>query len=103
MSNRTTQIEKLKKSARYSGFKFLDTPVICDEYFKGRNYEIVQLHDMTPIADDDIIGFAGVVKWENDKLSPLDGDSYTAKMPVWGFSEFEDNGKLCLDILVEEW
>jgi hypothetical protein len=59
---------------------------------------------MTPISEaEDIIGFVGAVKWENGKLTPLDGDSYTPHMPVWGFSKFEDNDRSCLDILVKEW
>lgn len=98
-------LEKLiKTNVRYIGFTlydkeipFKDTPLFSDKYV------YIQIHDTTPIGMD-IVGFSGVCKVENDEVIALDGDSYTKEMTVVGYSEFKDDcGRLCLDLLVNEW
>ena len=97
-------IEQCKAMKRYCTFTYLNKPVWFDEFFKNKNYSRVQLHDMTPIGNTgEIVGFCGVAKWENNILSPLDGDCYTPRMRVYGYEEFTLNDEKCLDILVKEW
>ena len=103
MENIESVLSMAKRSDRYRNFTFLDNPVLFDQLFKGKNYSIVQIHDMTPVGESDIVGFSGDCRWKNGTLTSLDGDSYTEKMPVWAYSEFETNETKCLDILVEEW
>ena len=99
-------INRINSNPRYSGFTYLEEPVMFDDYFKGRDYEVVQVHDINPISEiyKDPIGFAGKFKWVKNVLTPLDYDSYTAHMPIYGYHTFKDReGKLCLDILTDKW
>ena len=96
-------IKNLKKSDRYKDFIYFDEPVIFDKYFNNYSFDIVQVHDMTPILDG-IVGFAGQFNWSNGKLIPLDGDTYETDMKVWGYKKFIGQDKeICLDILVTDW
>lgn len=89
---------------RYENFTFLKTPVLFKDLFKDTDIEYVQVHDATPIFEDQIVGFCGVFSWKNNKIEPLDGDSYSDNMPVLGYNWFINNfGIKCLDILVSEW
>ncbi len=96
-------IKKLKESDRYGSFTYLDEPADFGELFAGRDYDTVQVHDMTPVGNNDIVGFAGVFRWTGGVVFPLDGDIYTKHATVHGYEEFESDGKKCLDILCEEW
>ena len=87
---------------RYEDFTYLDKEVVFKELFLDKDYPIVQLHDATPCGDG-IIGFCGVCSWINNELKALDHDSYTPKMKVIAYSEFEHEGKICLDIIVTDW
>lgn len=95
----------IKTNERYAGFilynkpiPFKATPIFSNKYI------VIQIHDTTPIGENSIIGFCGICKVENDKVIPLDGDSYSKNMTVWGYSEFTDSeNNLCLDILVDKW
>ena len=89
---------------RYKDFTYLDEPTEFCELFKDQNYDVVQVHDTTPITGlGSIIGFAGQFEWKNNKLTPLDGDSYTSHMIVIGYNEFSHEGLKCLDVLSEDW
>ena len=89
---------------RYKNFTYLDEPEEFCELFKDQNYDVVQVHDMTPITGlGSIVGFAGQFKWQDNKLTPLDGDSYTSHMTVSGYNKFNSNGSKCLDVLSEDW
>lgn len=88
----------LKTSDRYKNFIFLDKPVCFKDMFKDKNFDTVQLHS-TQIIDvgdgmKDIVGFCGVFKWYNNKITSLDGDNYSDSFNVLGFEEFhyEENG-----------
>ena len=80
--------------------------------FKGKDFDTVQLH-LAQVVDigegkKDIVGFCGVFKWTNDKIIPLDGDSYVNDFNVLGFEEFdyeEDGMQLKgIDVLVgNDW
>ncbi len=97
-----------KKLKRYKSFKSGDLRLFSD-LFRDHDYDLVQIHDATPLEDSkDVIGFAGVFKWQNNKIIPLDGDIYTSQMPVIAYKKFDhknNDGSIekCLDILVEEW
>ena len=100
------RLSYIKSLDRYFDFTYLDKAVFFDEYFKDKNYSVVQVHDINPISDVYIepIGFAGKFKWVKNVLTPLDYDSYTAHMPIYGYHTFKDEeGKLCLDILTDRW
>ena len=99
-----TFVENLKSNRSYKDFTFFNEPVNFAEYFKDKAYDVVQIHDTTPVGGGiDIVGFAGTFSWSGNTLNSLDGDSYTLDMPVVGFSEFTKEGKHCLDILTPEW
>lgn len=88
---------------RYKNFKELDPPVPFDEYFKNRNYELVQVHMIDPETKF-VIGFVGQFSWQNNKLTPLDGDYYNSDMKVLKYDYFVYEGKICLDVLVgDDW
>jgi hypothetical protein len=94
----------LAADTRYADFKILDTPVPFAEWAKDKYYPTVQVHDTTVhkwYDEVDILGFVGVFKWEDNALTPLDGDTYNELMPVIGYKEFYDG----VDILVKggEW
>lgn len=97
-------IEKLE---RYKTFNLLKNPIPFNELFI-ENYNVVQLHSIQKI-EDSIIGFCGVFKWEYGALYPLDGDSYSENMLVYGYEKFYTSKEKCgqeydgLDILVYEW
>lgn len=75
-------------------------PVPFNDRFKDKNYNIVQLHSIEPLNDlSDIIGFVGSISWLNNKLEPLDGDSYYPEMLVYGYKEIDG----ILNILVKDW
>lgn len=100
-----TNIEKRTHNLeRYKDFTYLDTPKKFCELMANKNFDIVQVHSTQLCGENDIVGFCGVFKWENDTLTPLDGDSYNEKMLVYGYSEFVTEGKNCIDILAgEDW
>ena len=100
------RLSYIKSLNRYFDFTYLDEVVFFDEYFKDKNYSVVQVHDIRPCTEKYIepIGFVGHFKWVKNVLTPLDGDSYEAHMPIYGYHKFKDNeGKMCLDILTDEW
>lgn len=99
-------INRIKNNPRYSGFTYFEEPVMFDDYFKGKDYDVVQVHDINPISDiyPDPIGFVGQFKWKSNIITPLDGDSYTDEMPIYGFEEFtSDDGRKGIDILTDKW
>lgn len=99
-------IKRVKKDPRYRGFYYFKEPTIFSEYFKDYDYDIVQVHDINPITEKipDPVGFVGVFEWKSNTITPLDGDSYTSQMPIWGWHEFTSkDGLRCIDILTDKW
>ena len=98
-------INRIKNHPRYNKFAFFESPVWFEEYFKDKDYSIVQLYDIRPISEHipDPIGFVGKFKWKSNKLTPLDGDSYTEHMPIYGYHEFEHDGQTFVSVLTDEW
>lgn len=97
-------IKRKEYQGRYDGFTILENPVLFSELFKDKNISLVQLHDVNVFGLDGkeyICGFAGTFKWKNNKIIPLDGDSYSDKMEVLGYEWF--NNYKSIDILVKEW
>lgn len=84
---------------RYKDCTILDTPVKFCELFKNEDIPYVQEHDVT-CYDWGIVGFSGVWSWINGECKPLDGDSYSADILVYGYRWFEKEGSRYLDILV---
>ena len=97
-------IDLLKKSERNREFTFLEgDPVLFRDLFKDKDIPVVQVHDTSLIEEiGEILGFVGQFKWEDSRISSLDGDSYSENMKVIGYKWFEYEGMQCLDILVPE-
>ena len=100
--------EILKKSDRYKDFILLDEPVVFCEFFKDKNFSVVQLHTISMYearGKKDIVGFCGLVGWKDNEFVNIDHDSYHKDMKLHGYKTFprdgEDDG---LDILVgNDW
>lgn len=92
---------------RYAGFTLLDAPVPFNELFAGQPFATVQVHSAATYrvgADEGVVGFCGAFAWDGRELTPLDGDSYAAAMPVVGHDLFVNaDGVECLDVLVTDW
>ncbi len=99
---RIKRIAEMQK--RYRQFVLMDNPApFCNTPLFSEKYECIQIHDVTPVGEDDIIGFAGRCRIRDGKLVSLDGDSYSPEMIVFGYKEFENENGICLDLLVDEW
>ncbi len=96
--------ELLKDNDRYSNFTIFDVPVKFKDEFANKPANVVQLHSIQTYGDGkDICGFCGQCSWKNNVLTPLDGDSYSENMTVYGYnwwSNKEENIDKGLDILV---
>lgn len=103
-NNMTDFSSIIKNLDRYKTFTLLDSPKPFSELMKNETVSLVQVHCATLINDNtDIVGFCGVFKWENNVLTPLDGDIYNPDVNVLGYDWFTDkDGNRCLDILVDE-
>lgn len=96
-------MEIIQKLPRYKDFTIVEEPIKFKDMFVGQNIDLVQLHS-TEVVFDTIVGFCGVFQWHDNKLLPLDGDSYSENVIVLGYDWFEHDGKKCLDILVgNDW
>lgn len=96
-------MEIIQRLPRYKDFTIVEKPIKFKDMFAGQNIDLVQLHS-TEVVFDTIVGFCGVFQWRDNKLLPLDGDSYSENVIVLGYDWFENNGKKCLDILVgDDW
>ena len=94
----------VNNNPRYKKFTILDTAVPFKDMYKDTDIPVVQLHSIQSCGGNDIVGFCGVCSWKNNILFPLDGDSYSDEMLIYGYDWFEDNNnRKCLDILVNEW
>lgn len=99
-------INRIKNNPRYSDCIYFDEPIMFDVYFKDKDYDVVHVHDINPINDvhPEPRGFVGQFEWKANTIDSLDGDSYTAQMPIYGFEEFtSDDGLKCIDILTDRW
>lgn len=96
-------IEIVKQLPRYANFTIAEEPIKFKDMFAGQNIDCVQLHSIEAVFDT-IVGFCGVFMWHDNKLTALDGDSYSENVLVLGYDWFENNGERCLDILVgNDW
>lgn len=101
----------IKTLDRYKGFTLLDNPVRFNELLKNKNLDMVQLHSIAPVMEDDkpvdIIGFCGGFKWKDGVITSLDGDSYNDNFYVYGYEEFSNEPmgvSKGIDILVgDDW
>ena len=100
--------ELLKNDSRYNNFIVLDKPVKFKEKFANKNAEVVQLHSIyIGGKGEGICGLCGQCSWKDNILSPLDGDTYTEDMTIYGYewwSNKEKGVEKGLDILVyNDW
>ena len=99
--------EIIKEDVRYKDFILLDEPIAFCEMFTNQNIPCVQLHSMQTFGDEneqDVIGFCGCFKWNDNNITSLDGDTYTKDTTIYGYSWFTNKNEKCLNILVgEEW
>lgn len=106
---RARLLDLVKNNERYEGFTVLNVPVPFWEFAEGYEIDFVQLHDTTPLGDENpnkVVGFCGVCSWKGNELVSLDGDSYSDEMLVYGYEWFTNEGEGIekgLDILVKEW
>ena len=95
--------EIIKKLPRYKDFTIVEDLISFNEMFKDTTIKVVQVHSVEVIADT-IVGFCGVFEWDQNTLTPLDGDSYSEKVKVLGYNWFTHGNDKCIDILVgEDW
>lgn len=101
--------EYVRSNERYEDFAILRSPSSFAEMFGGKDISIVQVHSIVEYGNEqndiDII-FSGAFKWENNTLTPLDGDSYNKNMAVFAYEWFDDNEteEKGLDIIVgNDW
>lgn len=97
----------LSKYKEFDNFKYLNTPQSFDSLFSDKDFPIIQLYDGTIISAGKTsipVGFTGSFSWIDNKIIPLDGDSYDEKMVVLAIREWEKDEEKIMDILVEgDW
>lgn len=75
-----------------------DNPVPFSELFGDQNASEVDIRDTTLVGPEGkqcMMGFVGKFKWEDNKITSLDGDSYDADhIMVVGYEwfDYEDDG-----------
>lgn len=95
-------IENIKNHPRYKRFTFFEVPVAFNEYFKDKDYNLVQVHDISDCTDP--VGYVGDFEWKSNVLKPLDGDTYNEDMTIWGFNVFINKDiQECLDVLSTDY
>lgn len=97
----------VKEEKRYSGFTLLSTPEKFSDFFKDTDalyVQVLSMHHPKELPEGEVLGFCGVFAWKENELAPLDGDSYSPDMTVYGFKWFSDKNGKGLDILVgDDW
>ena len=95
------ELEKtLATDSRFSDFKLLEEPVSFSEKFKDENFDRVQVYlDAFPRG----IIFCGVLKWQDNKIISMDGDSYNPKMLVYAHFTYTLNNEKGLDVIVDSF
>ena len=99
-------VEILKNDKEYSRFNFFNKYEIFKEVFSNKNYDIVNIYDMTFIFIlNNIVGLVGSFKYQDNFIRYIDTskEKYNENMKVYGFSEYISEGKRCLDILATDW
>lgn len=81
----------IKNLDRYKNFLFLINPIPFNKLFKDKDFDCVQLHSTQIFGEKDIVGFCGSFLWKDNKLKPLDGDSYLEDVEVIGYDFFSYN------------
>ena len=94
------------KDNRYKDFTFLDVPKAFNDMFSDIKIPRVQIHSTKLCGNKHfqyITGICGAFAWEDNKITPLDHDTYDDRTPVLGYEWFTGRtGDICLDILVGE-
>lgn len=97
---RVRPIDKMKELERYKDFVYLDEPEVFCVLFKDQDADLVQVHDMNGIMQDDPVGFFGDFGWQHNEIVWDDGDGYSLVEAIYGYRWFTKEGKKCLDILI---
>ena len=106
MNEKATMIENTAYAVanikRYTNFTIVNDPKPFSEMFKDRPIPLVQVHLMQRLdQSNDIVGFAGAFRWDDNVAHALDGDTYNANALVYAYNWFtDDDGNMCLDICV---
>lgn len=89
----------------YKNYTLLETPTKFSELANNKNFTVVDVHCLTSIYPDEIVGFVGDFSWINNILTPYDGDSYNKDMVVYAYHEFiNTHNETCIGILVgDDW
>lgn len=108
MNDIETLKEIIASSERYKGFVLLAMSVSFEDFAKDKDIDCVQVHSAQiyqTANGNDIVGFCGAFQWKDNMIIPLDGDSYSAKTKVLGYSWWSNKDvKNGLDILVgDDW
>lgn len=95
--------EIIKNDEMYRDFTILDKPAKFKDIYANKDIPRVQLYSTSVFSVDgkeQLIGFCGVFEWKDNKVIPLDGDSYSENFRVLGYEEDEK----CLCVLVgSDW
>ena len=110
-NNMETILSIIKKEDRYKDFTILEKSIKFKDLFKDVDFDVVQLHSTQVYelknGEKDIVGFCGLFKWKNNKIKPLDGDSYYDGFAVIGYKKFtneEDGINSGIELLVgDDW
>ena len=81
--------------------KLLAKPVKFNQLFADQDINLVQVHsDFGKVP----VGFCGVFSWKDNKITPLDYDSYNPEMLVYGYEWFKSEDSWALEIFVgDDW
>lgn len=93
----------IKNDEEYNGFTIFDKPAKFKDIYINKDIPRVQLYSInvyTVAGEEHVMGFCGVFEWKDNKIIPIDGDSYSDNLSVYGYEADKD----CLCILVgNDW
>lgn len=99
-------VEILKNDKRYARFNFFNRYETFKDIFYNKNYDVVNIYDMTFIFIlNNIVGLVGSFKYQDNSIRYINmaKEKYNENMKVYGFNEYISEGKMCLDILATDW
>ena len=89
----------------YQKYTLLETPIEFSKLANNKNYIVVDVHCLTSVYPEEIVGFVGEFSWINNIIAPYDGDSYNRDMLVYAYHEYTNShNETCIGILVgDDW
>lgn len=92
----------VRKHERYQDFTFFDETESLHEFFDDKDFAFIQMFDITPVGDDNVVGFSGTFKWNGNTLSSLDGENDVSEAEIYGFRQFHYQNDMCVNILTKQ-